>query len=209
MSTACAMWATLMQQWTRRYMQVADRPYGPPKRARIRAFFSSGVKRFALAAAIEVLPALLHASVLVFYIGLIDFLININYTVGFIMLTWIALGCLIYFILTIMPLFYPNSPYQTPLSSLCWFIMEVTPLPRLWLRRRNDNVKASIRERWTKIGQGMRQTLESKATGHNVRADTDTAALQWTLRSLDEDHELEEFLDGLPGLSMGPRVIIH
>ncbi len=203
MSTTCAMWATLMQQWTRRYMQVADGPYGPPKRARIRAFFSSGVERFALAAAIEVLPALLHSSVLMFYIGLIDFLININHAVGFIMLAWIALGCLIYFILTIMPLFYPNSPYQTPLSSLCWFIMEVTPLLKLWLRRRNDNVRASIRERRTKIGQGMRRALESRATGHNVRADTDTNALRWTLRSLDEDHELEEFLDGLPGLFHG------
>ncbi|KAI0268472.1 hypothetical protein BGY98DRAFT_895452, partial [Russula aff. rugulosa BPL654] len=118
MSTACALWATLMQQWTRRYMQVAGRPYGPPKRARIRAFFAAGVEKFGLPAAVEVLPALLHASVLLFYIGLVDFLLNINHTVAFFLLTWAAMGCLIYFILTIMPLFYPNSPYQTPLSSL-------------------------------------------------------------------------------------------
>ena len=63
-STGCALWATLMQQWTRRYVQVADRPYNPPKRARIRAFFADGVEKFALAAAVEVLPALLHVSVL-------------------------------------------------------------------------------------------------------------------------------------------------
>ena len=203
MSTACALWATLMQQWTRRYMQVADRPYGPPKRARIRAFFADGVEKFALAAAVEVLPALLHASVLLFYIGLIDFLININHTVAFFLLTWVAIGCLIYFILTIMPLFYPNSPYQTPLSSLCWFVLEATPLLRLWVRRRNETVQAAIRERRTIIGQGMRRALESKATRLHARADADTNALRWTLRSLDEDHELEEFLDGLPGLFHG------
>jgi len=203
MSTACALWATLMQQWTRRYMQVADRPYGPPKRARIRAFFADGVDKFALAAAVEVLPGILHVSVLLFYVGLIDFLININHTVAFILLTWVAMACLIYFILTIMPLFYPNSPYQTPLSSLCWFVLEATPLLRLWVRRRNETVQTAIRERRTKIGQGMRRALESKATRLNVQADADTNALRWTLRSLDEDHELEEFLDGLPGLFHG------
>ena len=203
MSTACALWATLMQQWTRRYMQVADRPYGPPKRARIRAFFAKGVENFALAAAVEVLPGLLHASVLIFYIGLIDFLMNINHTVAFFLLTWVAIGCLVYFILTIMPLFYPNSPYQTPLSSLCWFVLEATPLLRLWVRRRNETVKTAIRERRSKIGQGMRRALESKATRLKAQADADTSALGWTLRSLDEDHELEEFLDGLPGLFHG------
>ena len=205
-STACALWATLMQQWTRRYLQVADRPYAPPRRARIRAFFSDGVEKFALAAAVEVLPALLHASVLLFYVGLIDFLININHTVAFILLAWVVVGCLTYFVLTVMPLFFPNSPYQTPLSSLCWFVMQVTPLLKLWVRRRNETVRAAIRERRKKIGHGMRRALESKAIGPTVRASADTNALRWTLRSLDEDHELEEFLDGLPGLFHGsPR----
>jgi hypothetical protein len=189
-----------MQQWTRRYLQVADRPYAPPKRARIRAFFADGVEKFALAAAVEVLPALLHASVLLFYVGLIDFLINVNHTVAYSLLAWVATGFLIYFILSIMPLFYPNSPYQTPLSSLCWFLMEAAPLLKLWLRRRNDTVRTAISDRKTKIGQGMRRALESKAIGHTSR---DTNALRWTLGSLDEDHELEEFLDGLPGLFHG------
>ena len=199
-STACALWATLMQQWTRRYVQVADRPYAPPKRARIRAFFADGVEKFAFAAAVEVLPALLHASVLLFYAGLIDFLININHTVAYSLLAWVATGLLIYFILSIMPLLYPNSPYQTPLSSLCWFVMEAAPLLKLWLRRRNDTVRTAISDRKTKIGLGMRRALESKAIGHTSR---DTDALRWTLGSLDEDHELEEFLDGLPGLFHG------
>ncbi|KAH9173773.1 hypothetical protein EDB89DRAFT_1834628, partial [Lactarius sanguifluus] len=116
MSTACALWATLMQQWTRRYVQIADRPYTQPKRARIRAFFTDGVEKFALGAAVEVLPVLLHTSVLIFYIGLIDFLLNINHTVAFIMLSLVALCVLVYFVLSIMPLFYHNSPYQTPVS---------------------------------------------------------------------------------------------
>ena len=200
MSTACALWAALAQQWIRRYVQVADRPYSPQKRARIRAFFADGVDKFALAAAVEVLPGLLHTSVLLFHIGLVDFLLDINPTVAFILLAWVAMECLIYFIITIMPLFYPNSPYQTPISSLCWFVMEATPLLGLWVCRRNETVQTAIRVRQVKIGRGMRRALESKATRLDALVDADTNAIRWTLRSLDEDHELEEFLDGLPSL---------
>ncbi len=44
MNTACALWVILMQQWTRRYEQVVNRPYAHPKRARICAFFADGVE---------------------------------------------------------------------------------------------------------------------------------------------------------------------
>ena len=127
MSTACALWGTLMQQWTRRYVQVADRPYSPPKRARIRAYFADGVEKFAFTAAVEVLPVLLHTSVLLLYVGLVDFLLNINHTVAYIMMALVALCLLVYFLLSIMPLFFHNSPYQTPLSAIFWFIQEVLP----------------------------------------------------------------------------------
>ena len=200
-STACALWATLMQQWTRRFVQVADRPYNPSKRARIRAFFADGVERFGLAAAVEVLPALLHSSVLLFYIGLVDFLFGINNTVAYILLVLVALGVLIYFVLTIMPLCYHNSPYQTPLSALVWFAIEAAPLLKLWVRRRTESVQEDIRKCRHKIRQGMRQALEKKAENRTSQADA--RALRWTLTILDEDHELEDFLDGLPGLFHG------
>ena len=200
MTTACALWATLMQQWARRYVQVADRQYAPRIRARIRTVFSHGVENFRLAAAVEVLPALLHASFLLFYAGLVEFLLNINHAVAYVLLAWVVVGLLIYFILTIMPLLYPDSPYQTPLTSVCWFVMEATPLLRLWLRRRNETVRTAIRDRQTKIGQGMRRSLASKAIELTSQADADVNALLWTLRYIDEDDELQAFLDGLPGL---------
>jgi hypothetical protein len=179
-----------------------DRPYPPSERARIRAFFADGAEKFALTAAIEVLPALLHLSVATFSIGLVDFLFNINHTVAYVFLTWIVTGVLIYLIVTIMPLLYPNSPYQTPISSICWFIWEATPLLWLWPRPRTQEVQNAISERLTKIRQGMQRALELKANLKKLsspdKADID--ALQWTLKSLDEDHELEEFLDGITGL---------
>ena len=198
MSTACALWATLMQQWTRRYVQVADGPYGQPKRARIRAFFAKGVERFALAAAVEVLPVILHMAVLIFYIGLIDFLLNINHSVAFTVLALAAAFVLVYLVLSIMPLYFHDSPYQTPLSAVFWFIREAAPLVKLWFLKRSEDVQRSIAERRDKIAQGMRRSLEKVAVG--LTWEMDLQALEWTLMSLDEDHELEYFLDGLPGL---------
>ncbi|KAI0246694.1 hypothetical protein BJV78DRAFT_1252285 [Lactifluus subvellereus] len=195
LSTVCALWATLMQQWTRRYVQAADRPYAPPNRARIHAFFAEGVQKFGLGAAVEMLPGLLHTSFILFYIGLVDFFYNINDIVAHCLLALVALGFLLYVVLSIMPLFYPNSPYQTPLSTVLWFVMEVAPLVKHWLRSQTD----VMRERRKRIGEGMRRALEK--TAFNLNWQVDARALRWTLNSLDGDRELEEeFLDALPGV---------
>ncbi|KAI0246693.1 hypothetical protein BJV78DRAFT_117350 [Lactifluus subvellereus] len=211
LSTVCALWATLMQQWTRRYVQAVDRPYAPPNRARIRAFFAEGVQKFGLGAAVEMLPGLLHTSFVLFYIGLVDFFYNINDTVAHCLLTLVALGVLLYVVLSIMPLFYPNSPYQTPLSTVLWFVMEAAPLVKHWLRSQT----VVMQERQKKIGQGMRRALEKRAPNN---WQVDARALRWTLNSLDGDRELEEeFLDALPGVfrdstsqeSQDPRKKMH
>ena len=39
-SLTCALLATLLQQWARRYLKVTQSRYNPHKRARIRAFFA-------------------------------------------------------------------------------------------------------------------------------------------------------------------------
>ena len=206
MSTTCALWATLMQQWTRKYVQVADRPYSPPRRARIRAFFADGVENFGLDAAAEVLAALLHASVFLFYLGLTDFLMHNNTTVGYTMLIWVVIGCLTYSIFTFMPVFYPNSPYETPLSSPCWVVMEAIFSLGLWIRQRklrNKTGRTTLHaDRQTNIGKDMRQALELRATELTSSADA-IKALEWTLMSLNGEDEFVVFLDGIPGLFHG------
>ena len=192
MSTACALWATLMQQWARRYVQVADRPYVTQKQARIRAYFAEGVEKFGLATAVDVLPVLLHLSVLLFYIGLVDFLLNINHTVGFTLLSLVALSVLVYLILSIMPLYYCNSPYLTPLSSAIWFVLEAAPLIKLWFHGH------STKGRRKRLQQGMVRALER--IGAKRAWDMDHKSIHRTLMSLDDDHKLEDFLDGLPHL---------
>ncbi|KAI0246123.1 hypothetical protein BJV78DRAFT_1135867, partial [Lactifluus subvellereus] len=67
----CALLATLLQQWARRYLRITQPPrYSPHKRARMRAFFAEGVDKLHLPWVVEVLPTLLHLSLFLFFSGL-------------------------------------------------------------------------------------------------------------------------------------------
>jgi hypothetical protein len=202
-----------MQQWVRRYIQTSQRWYAPYKRARIRAFFAEGIERFGLPAAVEALPALLHVSVFLFFAGLVDFLININHTVAFSLLSAVVAGTSAYFLFTVLPLIYPNSPYQTPLTSLLWIFQQTTLLISLDLLRRfvkfiYDHTGVVVWKLYGRIlfkldvySRRFRQGLSRSRETIALRQPTemDSRALSWTLDVLDEDHELEQFVAAIPG----------
>ncbi|KAH9963349.1 hypothetical protein BC827DRAFT_1195124 [Russula dissimulans] len=79
-SLTCAMLATSVQQWARRYLRMtAQCP--PHKRARVRGYFANGIDNFRIPWAVEALPALVYLSVFIFFCGLVLYLFNINHTV--------------------------------------------------------------------------------------------------------------------------------
>ncbi|KAI0054493.1 hypothetical protein BV25DRAFT_1816980, partial [Artomyces pyxidatus] len=99
LSLSCALIATLMQQWARRYLQGWARRYlqgvqgpaTPHRRGPIHAYLHMGLQTFRMASMIEALPALLHISVFLFFAGLVDFIFQINTTVA-----WAALAFVIF-----------------------------------------------------------------------------------------------------------------
>ncbi|KAI0259968.1 hypothetical protein BC834DRAFT_832575 [Gloeopeniophorella convolvens] len=119
-SLTCALLATMLQQWARHYLRVTQTRYQPHKRARIRTFYFQGVEKFRVSWAIDALPALLHLSVFLFYAGLSVLLFSVNLTVFKVVVSWVALCASLYAAITMMPAIFPNSPYRTPLSTLCW-----------------------------------------------------------------------------------------
>ncbi|KAF8257263.1 hypothetical protein EI94DRAFT_1818438 [Lactarius quietus] len=58
-SITCALLATLLQQWARRYLKVTQPRYSPHRRSRIRAFFAEGVDSFFFRGRLKRYP---HAS---------------------------------------------------------------------------------------------------------------------------------------------------
>ncbi|KAI9441155.1 hypothetical protein BJY52DRAFT_1377691, partial [Lactarius psammicola] len=71
LSLTCALIATLLQQWTRRYRQITQQNYPPHVRAHIREYFYQGACKFNIFALAEALPFLILVSVLLFFAGLV------------------------------------------------------------------------------------------------------------------------------------------
>ncbi|KEP50087.1 putative transmembrane protein [Rhizoctonia solani 123E] len=115
LSLTAALAAVLAKEWLAAY--VSDRPTQPKKRAIQRQRRRESLDRWMLPAVISILPMLMHASLLIFFVGLIiwlwmlDLIIAITFTVMFVAII------LYYFGTTGLAIMYPNCPYQTPVAT--------------------------------------------------------------------------------------------
>ena len=206
-SLTCALLATFLQQWARRYLKITQTRYSPHKRARIRAFFSEGVDKCLLPWTVDALPTLLHISLFLFFAGLVVFLCNVNLTIFKLVLSWVGLCAALYGCFTCMPIIRHDSPYYTPLSLPAWYV--VTGIPFLvyrFLRWFTGIIRIfyasfcywDLENSYRKsLVRGMQKAVEETAL--RSPPEIDTRAFLWTFDCLDEDHELERFFSGLPG----------
>ena len=121
LSITSALLATLLQQWSRRYIQMPQIPSLASQRARVRSYLFLGTLKYKMNLAVETVPTLLHISVFLFFIGLVIFFFTINKAVAIAVSVSVGVFAGIYFALTILPFFGHNCPYRTPVSSLWWY----------------------------------------------------------------------------------------
>ncbi|KAF8257558.1 hypothetical protein EI94DRAFT_1278403, partial [Lactarius quietus] len=221
-SITCALLATLLQQWARKYLKVTQPRYSPHRRARIRAFFAEGVDKFLLPWAVEALPTMLHISLFLFFAGLAVFLWNVNLTIFKLVLSWIGLCTALYGCITLIPLIRHDSPYHTPLSLPMWHIVMGIKLLTFqvlrWIAQFAYFSQEYIFQDYAYVAcfrsleQGYRELLMqgmqkmAEETALHSPPEIDTRAFLWTFDSLDEDHELERFFAGLPGFRSSKMV---
>lgn len=215
-----------MQQWARRYRELAQRRGAFHRRGRMRAYIFDGISRFGMAQAVATMPTLLHISVFLFFAGLVEFLFPIHATVAY-----TTLGCIIFFALayanlTILPNICHSCPYATPLSGFTWRISQLAVISFLWttlkiegafrkslsqlwglvdqpapepdeLNSWRKTLKNQVEIRRQWLSQGMRKNVEFSA--YKADSTVVTSALEWTLAALDEDREIEDFSSRVPG----------
>jgi hypothetical protein len=201
------MLATLLQQWSRRYLTVTQpERCEPHKRARAHAFFAIGVKRFRVSWVVEALPALVHLSLFIFFAGLLIYLFNIHHTVFKVVVCWVALLTTVYGFITFMPVFWHDSPYYSPLSTTVWFLSGIIPyvvlkVPEIIARCFSSGVGHSIswsRDRYRRwISEGLEMAAE-EARSMRV-SEIDGYILDWTANALDEGDALEKFIETIAG----------
>jgi len=172
------------------------------------------------------MPTLLHISLFLFFVGLVEFLFPINTTVTFSTLSCIVVFVLAYAMLTALPSFYFNCPYATPFSGLTWRLYQLLilgffgiilrieaafhrPLVGIWywthwhagipgtvMWKAMLKQQFAIRRKW--LSDGLRNSVILSASTAPLTVLTD--ALEWTLTTLDEDKEVEDFVARMPGL---------
>ncbi|KAF7324507.1 hypothetical protein MKEN_00491400 [Mycena kentingensis (nom. inval.)] len=198
LSLACALVATLLDQWSREFLHKANTRSAPSIRARIFSFLYFGMRRFKMHAIVDVVPLLLHASLFFFLSGLVAFLLPIHAAMAGLVAGMLAIVLGVYATLTLLPIAYLDCPYRTPLSMWCW--REWQRLKRLWspagtpLHRRRHSLT------FPKLKTNV-EVMEAEATKSSpARYARDYTALEWTVKSLADDTELEPLVEALPDL---------
>ena len=207
-SLTCAMLATSLQQWARRYMQNTQ-PAGHSLRdgARLRAFFMHGITKCHIPRTVEVLPALVHLSLFTFFAGLLVYLFNINHTMFNVVICWVALLSVFYVCITFMPIFWPDSPYYSPLTPIAWFLytrilyysLEVLHGPLSIFcssdtrRRIQEWLVPFTRRKILGFGSEIKEAISKQS------ADIDYRILRWAVRFPREGDEQEKVFESIPG----------
>ena len=238
MSLSCALWAISLQRWARQYLRRAQ-PFrcNPEKRARMRAFFAEGVDNMHIPWAVEGLPALLHVSLFLFFGGVAIFLFDVDREVFSYVIWWIGLFCLVYGMITVLPLIWQESPYSSPLSAPAWFLLTIMAIMigtvfysviwicysicrRLVLFLCADRLERMDRwmtlhddgflkhwSRWLLYTVYGVEKMAEEVVSERLSM-IDSRILDWTITTLGDDESLKKFFEAIPGF-INSKLVKH
>ncbi|KAJ6494307.1 hypothetical protein C8R45DRAFT_1212352 [Mycena sanguinolenta] len=189
LSLTCALLATLVEQWAREFLHKTELRPSPLRRARVFSFLYFGLKHFGMHTIVDAIPFLLHASLLLFFAGLVTFLLPVNRVIMYLMCTVLVVFLVLYTVLTVLPVLRLDCPYRTPLSAPLWSMLQ---RPFGFLKTPNSSSQQTITEAVAALA--LQDTIHR-----------DQRALQWTLESLTDDIELLPFVEAIPDIIFGPN----
>ncbi|KAH8994219.1 hypothetical protein EDB92DRAFT_313599 [Lactarius akahatsu] len=187
-SLSAALFATLVQQWVRSYMEVFQRYDHPLKRARFRQFFFEGARSMRLMAA--TVPPLIRISLVLFFFGLGDSLLNVNTTIG--VVTIIPIFCSGTFFLygMLAPHLNLQSPHQTLFSWPIFFLLQKF--------KRFYSGDRTVTKKLTSMSiEACQEWLVTEET--DGRKDRDVRAIRWLIDSTAVNAEMEPLVLAIPG----------
>jgi hypothetical protein len=212
-SLSAAVFATLIQEWVRRYQVMTQPLYSPHKNARIRAFITRQGSLVLLQHTVDILHAILHQSIFFFLLGLITLTSSGGPFVLVAVILFIALAVVLYLRFSLTPYFDPHSLFSTPFSG---FLLSFRKIPSVALSlfraitRRHGSVEG-IRRRTnvpTEVGwlTWVHRVDEIEKLSETCSSTLDAWAISTLIISLSRDQAMEQFLEGIPGFYKSTRV---
>ncbi|KAI0274258.1 hypothetical protein BGY98DRAFT_920926, partial [Russula aff. rugulosa BPL654] len=116
LSIMSAIGCALIQQWCDEYKKFAYPRAAPHTRGRVRTYLFQGIKVFQMRRFMYGIHVLLHISVFLFFWALSDFFYIINQDFGTVTCYSVVGLLAVYVLLSISPLVFSNSPYNTPMT---------------------------------------------------------------------------------------------
>jgi hypothetical protein len=212
LSLVAAVFATLVQEWIRRYLVLTQPRFSPHRRARIRACMAQEGSLAQLQRTVHTLHTFLHTSIFFFFLGLIAVTATGGTVIIVAVSVYVFIPLILYLRYSMMPIFEPHSIYSTPLSG---FLLSLRAIPRIGLSLFRAIVRCGrfrdvFRDYNTPIEGGWLTLdyaiLEVEKLAETRSSALDVGAISWLLNSLAQDQELEQFLAGLPGFYISKRV---
>ena len=136
------------------------------------------------------------------------YLFNINYSVFCAVVWWVAASGAAYLLTTIVPICQLDAPYYSPLSSLALLARSVILYPYFiclfLIRYGHTDWKAVLR---TLFSETLEKMVEISARASSP--EMDGHILKWTFDALTQDHDLDQFFNGILGFYRSNRNVVE
>ena len=205
LSITSAVACALIQQWCYEYLEHAYPRAAPHECGRVRTYLHQGLNRFQMRRFMYGTYVLLHLSLFLFFWAISDFFYTIHTSIGAISRYCLVAAVVAYVALSISPLIFSNSPYNTPLTPplrasgiLLLYGFRIA----LWsLQRLRDSSKSltSEQRQYFKRLRFDRAHLYLFEASKRV-GDLERYAMEWLFEKNDfSDQDMDKFLEALPG----------
>ena len=130
-SLAAALITILAKQWVN-YLFAGISPVLPAG-ARLRQYRIDGMHQWKLPSIISILPIFLHVSLLLFFVGLVEFVWDLDQGIGIIIAVLVVVTSAIYLLANIFAYIYPSCPYKTSVAVFFGQVVRVINKIHTWL----------------------------------------------------------------------------
>ncbi|KAG6852589.1 hypothetical protein C0991_010772 [Blastosporella zonata] len=176
------------------------------RRASIRTFLFRGIEKWKMDEFVEFIPILLHLSLLFFFVGLCIFLSTISRAVSSVIIIIMSFCVSFYLFATLAPVLDPSAPYQTPISSILWRILQRLGGRYAHCRLRHSHPfhSASIMHNDVELASSTIDIGREEVAIYPVIQDNalrrDSTAMSWVYEKITDEEDLERFADTIPGI---------
>lgn len=116
-SLMAAVAAMLVKQWVGYYDRGLRKLPSRQIKARTRQYRYQGILNWHMSEVVALVPMVLHFSLFLFFIGIIDFLFAIHHMVAIVATTFVLFGAILYIFANVLPLVSSGAPFRSPITQ--------------------------------------------------------------------------------------------